>query len=130
MRMISQLVVLVALAATAVAFLGSPQRAPAGEDPITVALAIPLHRGQLPKDATEGVKFIKLTPAKGKAAHAPTAINVRRGVYPLARRLSLVTLGTPRDQVREFLGWIRSPPGQRIAAQAGYVPDSATPDRR
>jgi phosphate transport system substrate-binding protein len=52
---------------------------------------------------------------------APTAENVRRGVYPLGRYLYLVTTRPPAGVVRRFVDWCLSPDGQRLVEKVGYA---------
>jgi phosphate transport system substrate-binding protein len=53
---------------------------------------------------------------------APSADNVRRGVYPLVRSSLLVTKATPSAGVARFLSFVRGPDGARIVVANGGVP--------
>jgi phosphate transport system substrate-binding protein len=53
---------------------------------------------------------------------APSAATVRDGSYPLARYLYLYTVEPPTGAVKRFIDWVLSPAGQRVVAEAGYVP--------
>ena len=53
---------------------------------------------------------------------APSAATVRDGSYPLARYLYLYSARPPEGAVKRFIDWVLSPAGQRIVADAGYVP--------
>lgn len=44
------------------------------------------------------------------------------GDYPLARNLFMYTAGEPSGVIAEYLDWILGPEGQRIVAEAGFVP--------
>jgi phosphate transport system substrate-binding protein len=52
----------------------------------------------------------------------PTHENIIAGKYPITRYLYLVTTGTPKGAVKEFIDWVLGPAGQLSAAEAGYVP--------
>lgn len=52
----------------------------------------------------------------------PTLENVRNGSYPIARDLILVTAGAPAGPVKAFIDYLLGPEGQRIVAEAGYIP--------
>jgi phosphate transport system substrate-binding protein len=52
----------------------------------------------------------------------PTLENVRSNRFPISRNLDLVTAGTPKGQVKEFVDFILSPEGQKIVAESGYIP--------
>ncbi|MBD3335154.1 MAG: phosphate ABC transporter substrate-binding protein [Candidatus Eisenbacteria bacterium] len=53
---------------------------------------------------------------------APAEDAVRDGSYPIARYLYLYTVNRPRGDVKAFIDWVLSAPGQRIVADVGYVP--------
>jgi phosphate transport system substrate-binding protein len=55
---------------------------------------------------------------------APSADNVRRGVYPLVRSSFLVTKATPSAAVARFLSFVRGRDGARIIAANGGVPQT------
>jgi len=72
--------------------------------------------------ATPDVKILRVSIAPGQPAQAPTAAGVVSKRYPISRSLLIYTLGEPRAPVRKYIDWIRSPEGQRIVADTGYVP--------
>lgn len=74
------------------------------------------------------VKMLRVSPGAGRPAVAPTMETAMSGEYPIARSLLLLTLGEPGGEIRAFLDWVRSPPGQTIVRECGYVP--LTPDER
>jgi len=78
---------------------------------------------------TAAVKFVKLAAKAGEPAYEPTLENVRARHYPLARSLNMYTLGAPEGEVKKYLDWIRSPAGQKIVADAGYIPVAAAGGR-
>jgi phosphate transport system substrate-binding protein len=75
--------------------------------------------------ATTAVKMLKVAPKPGAAAVAPTVAAVHDKTYPLARSLHLYTLGAPEGAVKAYIKWILSPAGQKVVADAGYVPVAA-----
>lgn len=72
--------------------------------------------------ATHGVKMLRVRSEAGQPAWAPTLANVLSKRYPISRSLLVYTLGTPRPAVQRYLDWVKSPAGQRIVSDAGYVP--------
>ena len=54
--------------------------------------------------------------------HLPEAASVNSGDYPYARPTFFYTNGEPTGVVAEFIAFTRSPEGQKIAEQVGFVP--------
>ncbi|MCR4289348.1 MAG: phosphate ABC transporter substrate-binding protein [Candidatus Scalindua sp.] len=52
---------------------------------------------------------------------APTLENIINGKFPITRELLLITDGKPQGKTEEFIDFIKSPDGQKIVEQAGYV---------
>jgi phosphate transport system substrate-binding protein len=52
----------------------------------------------------------------------PTIENIKKGTYPLARRLYFDTLGDPKPGALAFLNYMQSPEGQKIATENGFIP--------
>ncbi|MBF0271615.1 MAG: phosphate ABC transporter substrate-binding protein [Magnetococcales bacterium] len=52
----------------------------------------------------------------------PTAASTLDHTYPLSRSLYLYTLGEPQGEIKKFLEWIVSAPGQEILTRNGYTP--------
>lgn len=52
----------------------------------------------------------------------PTIENIKKGTYPLARKLYFYTLGDPSPGARAFINYILSPEGQKIALENGFIP--------
>jgi phosphate transport system substrate-binding protein len=52
----------------------------------------------------------------------PSVETAADGSYPLARNLYMYTAGEPTGAVAEYLDWIRSPAGQAIVTEVGFVP--------
>lgn len=53
---------------------------------------------------------------------APTKENALSGTYPLSRFLTLYSNGDPSPGAAAFIAFLRSPEGQRLVAQSGFVP--------
>jgi len=52
----------------------------------------------------------------------PKIETVNSGDYPIARDLYMYTAGEPQGAIAEYLAWIRSPEGQAIVGDLGFVP--------
>jgi len=52
---------------------------------------------------------------------APTLSNVKSKTYPISRDLYVITNGQPTGLAGDFIRFIKSPDGQKIAADEGYV---------
>jgi phosphate transport system substrate-binding protein len=52
----------------------------------------------------------------------PSIESVNRGTYPISRDLYMYTAGEPEGAIAEYLDWIRSPEGQVIVGELGFVP--------
>jgi phosphate transport system substrate-binding protein len=52
----------------------------------------------------------------------PTPEAVRSGAYPLSRYLYVITVGPPEGLVKGFVDFILGPQGQRLVAEAGFIP--------
>jgi phosphate transport system substrate-binding protein len=52
----------------------------------------------------------------------PSIETVNGGTYPIARDLYMYTAGEPQGLIAEYLAWIRSPEGQTIVGELGFVP--------
>ncbi len=74
--------------------------------------------------ATDDVKMVPVSTAKGEAGIAPTVENAASGAYPIARPLHIYTAGQPTGAVKDYLDWIMSAEGQQIVLEMGYVPIS------
>jgi phosphate transport system substrate-binding protein len=78
--------------------------------------------------ATDAVKMLKVAPAPGAPAVAPTVAGVHDKTYPMARSLHVYTLGEPQGALKRYVEWILSEAGQKVVEDSGYV--SIPPDRR
>ncbi len=52
----------------------------------------------------------------------PSIETVNSGDYPIARDLYMYTDGEPQGAIAAYLDWIRSPEGQEIVKELGFVP--------
>jgi len=75
--------------------------------------------------AMAAVKMLKIAPADGGQAVAPTVEATLSKRYPLARSLHVYTLGEPEGAVEKYVAWMLSAAGQRILQDSGYVPLTA-----
>ena len=52
----------------------------------------------------------------------PTRETIRKGNYPIVRNLSFITAGEPNGEVKAFLEYLKSPEGQQVVEESGYIP--------
>jgi phosphate transport system substrate-binding protein len=52
----------------------------------------------------------------------PTIETIRNGAYPLARKFYFYTLGDPRPGAGDFIDFVLSHEGQKIAIENGFIP--------
>ncbi len=52
----------------------------------------------------------------------PTRETIRKGNYPIVRNLSFITAGEPNGEVKAFLEYLKSPEGQQVDEERGYIP--------
>ena len=64
----------------------------------------------------EGVKALQIEGV------TPSKETVLSGKYGLSRPLFMYTNGTPTGMVKEYIDFIKSPEGQKIAEEEGFVP--------
>lgn len=72
--------------------------------------------------ATKDVKMLKIVTTDNAAGFEPTVDNVLKSLYPLSRSLFMCTAGAPDGETKNYIDWILSSDGQKIVADAGYVP--------
>jgi phosphate transport system substrate-binding protein len=70
---------------------------------------------------TGDVKAVPVWYNDSSTAVAPTRDNVLSGAYPINRELFMFTNGQPSGLAADFIGFIRSPDGQKIVEEEGYV---------
>jgi phosphate transport system substrate-binding protein len=68
------------------------------------------------------VRSLCIADKAGAPCVTPTVEAARTRAYPLSRPLFMYTLGEAEGPLAAYLEWIRSPEGQRILAQTGFVP--------
>jgi len=68
------------------------------------------------------VKMLPVSAKQGEPAVPPTVENTLSKKYPIARSLLLYTLGEPQGEVKKYIDWCLSDPGQKIVEASGYVP--------
>lgn len=71
---------------------------------------------------TDKVKVLKVSKKKGDSAIEPSIATTWDKTYPLARPLFMYTPGQPSPEVKKYIDWIISDPGQAIVKESGYVP--------
>ncbi len=71
---------------------------------------------------TDEVKWVKVAKVKGEIGVEPSVATAKDGSYPIARPLLIYTVGEPAGNLKDYLDWIRSPAGQQIVIDLGYVP--------
>jgi phosphate transport system substrate-binding protein len=72
--------------------------------------------------ATPAVKILKISKKKGEPSVQPSIATTLDKSYPIARPLFMYTPGSPSPDVKKYIDWVMSPPGQKIVEQTGYVP--------
>jgi phosphate transport system substrate-binding protein len=70
---------------------------------------------------TGDVKAVPVWYNDSSTAVAPTRDNVLSGAYPINRDLFMFTNGQPSGLAADFIGFIRSPDGQKIVEEEGCV---------
>ncbi|HIE39573.1 MAG TPA: phosphate ABC transporter substrate-binding protein [Anaerolineales bacterium] len=71
---------------------------------------------------TPDQKTIAVARGPGGPFVLPTVESVNDGTYPISRDLYMYTAGEPAGVIADYLAWIRSPEGQRIVGELGFVP--------
>jgi phosphate transport system substrate-binding protein len=67
-------------------------------------------------------KTISIAKNADAAPISPKMENVLDNSYPLSRQLFWYTAGPPAGEVKDFVDWVLSPPGQKIVSEVGYYP--------
>lgn len=67
-------------------------------------------------------KVLAIARDEDAAYWKPSVETASDGSYPIARPLYMYTAGEPTGVIQEYLDWIRSPAGQEIVADLGFVP--------
>jgi len=69
-----------------------------------------------------GVRECAVKKDAGSPAITPNAATVQDGSYPITRLLYLYTRTKPAGPVKQFVDWVLSAEGQKLASQVGYFP--------
>jgi phosphate transport system substrate-binding protein len=69
-----------------------------------------------------GIKHVLVSQETGGVGVEPGDETVRSGAYPLARPLYWYTLSGASAEVKAFLDWVLSAPGQEVVENVGYFP--------
>jgi phosphate transport system substrate-binding protein len=72
--------------------------------------------------ATSAVKALCLSKAAGEPCVSATIEAAKTRKYPMARPLYMYTLGDVAGPAHDYIAWIRSPVGQKIVAENGFIP--------
>jgi len=69
-----------------------------------------------------GVRECAVKKDAGSPAITPNAATVQDGSYPITRLLYFYTRTKPAGPVKQFVDWVLSAEGQKLASQVGYFP--------
>lgn len=72
--------------------------------------------------ATEDVKIVPVKKDDGSPAVLPDIDTVLDKSYAIARPLYMYTNGEPTGDIKHYVDWIKSPAGQKVLLDKGYVP--------
>lgn len=70
----------------------------------------------------EGVKVVCLSQDRGHDCAEPSVETVKSGKYVFSRPLFVYTRAEPAGAMKKYIDWLTSEPGQKIAAESGFVP--------
>jgi len=70
------------------------------------------------------VKALGIKKDASSVAVKPSLESIKDGSYPIARPLFVTTRGQPEGIIKEYIGWILGPEGQRIVSELDFVPIS------
>jgi phosphate transport system substrate-binding protein len=71
---------------------------------------------------TTAVKVLKIAMNRESPFVLPTIVSTRDNTYPISRPLIFYSKGEPTGLVKEFLGYVLSPDGQRMVQKMDFVP--------
>jgi phosphate transport system substrate-binding protein len=72
--------------------------------------------------ATEHVNMACIAKEQGKECISPSVTTASDRSYPIARPLLMYTNGEPKGEIKTYLDWVKSDPGQCILLKKGYAP--------
>jgi phosphate transport system substrate-binding protein len=67
------------------------------------------------------VKILRIRASASATAYEPSVLNIKSGVYPIARKLYIYTNGIPTGTLGVYLSFILGPTGQEILEETGYI---------
>ncbi|MGE3608443.1 MAG: phosphate ABC transporter substrate-binding protein [Bacteriovoracaceae bacterium] len=68
------------------------------------------------------VKALCIAKAKDSECIKPTLETAMTKAYPISRELYMYTLGTPSEDVKQYMDWIQTDIAKEITIKSGYVP--------
>ena len=71
---------------------------------------------------TDKVKIVNVSKKTGEPAITPSIETTLNETYPIARPMFMYTPPGANEKVKKYLNWVRSPAGQKIVVESGYVP--------
>jgi phosphate transport system substrate-binding protein len=71
---------------------------------------------------TDKVKIVNVAKKTGEKAVVPSIQTTLDGTYPIARPMFMYTPPSSPEHVKKYLNWVRTPAGQKIVVDSGYVP--------
>ncbi len=70
----------------------------------------------------KGVKFVKVKKDANSEAYEPTPEAIKAGQYPITRYLYMYVRSRPTGPVKDYIDFVLSEEGQKIATEVGYFP--------
>jgi phosphate transport system substrate-binding protein len=70
----------------------------------------------------KGIRVLNVKKDASSAAVSPDLKHVQDGTYPLSRPLYFYVRNPPAGEMKTFIDWVLSPPGQEIVSKVGYFP--------
>lgn len=70
----------------------------------------------------KGIREIRVRKDDNGPAFAPTAENIKSGIYPITRFLYMYVKNRPKGAMKEYIDWILSDEGQSVVNDVGYFP--------
>lgn len=71
---------------------------------------------------TEEVKVLSIAEDENSAYIYPSLSTVNDNSYAISRNLFIYSAGSPKPFVLDYLNWIKSPEGQKIVEELGFIP--------
>jgi phosphate transport system substrate-binding protein len=70
----------------------------------------------------KGIRELKVKADAATPGYAPTAENIKKGVYPISRFLFLYVRNRPTGTIKDYIDWILGDEGQKVVVEVGYFP--------